>query len=55
MPKNISTSENYSPTQRESPHYLQPQSEKRNIHQRFQQFPNKLHTQQNNETQKHVK
>ena len=32
MPKNFSTSENYSPTQRQSLHHLQPQSEPRNIH-----------------------
>ena len=51
MPKNTSTSENYSPTQRQSLHHLQPQSEQRDadVHSRCQQPRN----QQNNETQKH--
>ena len=53
MPKNSSTSENYSPNQRQSLHRLQPQSERRDIHLRFQQSQNQLHKQQNNETQKH--
>ena len=53
MPKNSSTSENYSPTQRQSLHHLQPQSKQRDIYSRFQQSPNQLHKQQNNETQKH--
>ena len=53
MPKNSSTSEKYSPIQRQSLHHLQPQSEQGDIHPCFQQFPNQLHTQQNNETQKH--
>ena len=53
MPKNSSTSENYSPTQRQSLHRLQPQSEQHDIHSRFQQSQNQLHKQQNNETQKH--
>ena len=52
-PKNSSTSENYSPTQRQSLHHLQPQSEQRDIHSCFQQSQNQLHKQQNNETQKH--
>ena len=39
MPKNTSTSENYCPTQRQSLHHLQPQSEQRDVyvHSRFQQ------------------
>ena len=51
MPKNTSTSENYSHTQRQSLHHLQPQSEQRDadVHSRCQQPRN----QQNNETQKH--
>ena len=53
MPKSPSTSENYSPTQRQSLHHLQPQSEQRDIHSRFQQSQNQVHKQQNNETQKH--
>ena len=53
MPKNSSTSENYSPTQRQSLHHLQPQSEQLNIHSYFQQSQNQLRKQQNNETQKH--
>ena len=53
MPKNSSTSENYSPNQRQSLHRLQLQSEKRDIHSRFQQSQNQLYKQQNNETQKH--
>ena len=54
MPKSTSTSENYSPTQRQS-HHLQPQSEQRDIdvHSRFEQSRNQLHKEQNNETQKH--
>ena len=40
MPKSSSTSESYSPTQRQSLHHLQPQSQQREIHPRFQQFPN---------------
>ena len=54
MPKNTSTSENYSPTQRQSLHHLQPQSEQRDVdvHSRFQQSRNQLHKEQNNETQK---
>ena len=53
MPKNISSSENYSPTQCQS-HHLQAQSEQRDIdvHSRFQQSRNQLHKEQNNETQK---
>ena len=45
MPKNTSTSENYCPTQRQSLHHLQPQSEQRdvNVHSRFQQSRNELH------------
>ena len=53
MPKNSSTSDNYNPTQRQSFHHSQPQSEQRDIHSRFQQSQNQLHKQQNNETQKH--
>ena len=55
MPKNTSTSENYSPTQRQSLHHLQPQSEQRDVdvHSRFQQSRNQLHKEQNNETQKY--
>ena len=34
--KNSSTSENYSPTQRQALHHLQPQSKQRDIHSRFQ-------------------
>ena len=51
MPKNTSTSENYSHIQRQSLHHLQPQSEQRDpdVHSRCQQPRN----QQNNETQKH--
>ena len=54
MPKNTSTSENYSPTQRQSLHHLQPQSEQCDVdvHSRFQQSRNQLHKEQNNETQK---
>ena len=50
MAKNSSTSENYSPTQRQSLHRLQPQSEQRGIHSHFQQSQNQLHKKQNNET-----
>ena len=48
MPKNTSTSENYSHTQRQSLHHLQPQSEQcdADVHSRCQQPRN----QQNNET-----
>ena len=53
MPKSSSKSEIYSPTQCQSLHHLQPQSEERDIHPCFQQFPNQLHTQQTNETQKY--
>ena len=53
MPKNSSTSENYSTTQRQSLYRLQPRSEQGDIHSRFQQSQNQLHKQQNNETQKH--
>ena len=55
MPKNTSTSENYSPTQRQSLHHLQPQSEQCDVdvHSRFQQSRNQLHKEQNNETQKY--
>ena len=53
MPKRSSTSENYSPTQRQSLHHLQPQSEQRNIHSCFQQSQNQLRKEENNETQKH--
>ena len=53
MPKNSSTSENYSPNQRQSLHRLQPQSEQCDIHSRFQQSQNQLYKQQNNKTQKH--
>ena len=53
MPKRSSTSENYSPTQRQSLHHLQPQSKQRNIHSCFQQSQNQLRKEQNNETQKH--
>ena len=52
MPKNSSTAENYSPTQKQSLSHLQPQSKQRDIHPYLQQFPNQLHTHQNNETQK---
>ena len=55
MPENSPTSQNYSPTQRQSLHHLQPQSEQRNIHSRFQQSQNQLRKKQNNETQKHDK
>ena len=48
MPKDSSTSENYSLTQRQSLHH-----EQLEIHSRFQQSENQLHKQQNNETQKH--
>ena len=53
MPKNTSTSENYSHTQSQSLHHLLPQSEQRDAdaHSRCQQPRN----QQNNETQKHDK
>ena len=42
MPKNTSTSENYSPAQRQSLHHLQPQSEQRDVdvHSRFHQSRN---------------
>ena len=42
MPKNTSTSEKYSPTQRQSLHHLQPQSEQRDVdvHSRFHQSRN---------------
>ena len=53
MPKNSSTFDNYSPTQRQSFHHSQPQSEQRDIHSRFQQSQNQLHKPQNNETQIH--
>ena len=53
MPKNSSTSDNYSSTQRQSFHHSQPQSDQRDIHSRFQQSQNQLHKQQNNKTQKH--
>ena len=55
MPKNTSTSKNYSPTQCQSLLHLQPQSEQRNVdvHSRCQQSRNQLHKEQNNETQKH--
>ena len=51
MAKNTSTSENYSPTQRQSLHHLQPQSKQRDAddNSRCQQSRN----QQNNEKQKH--
>ena len=45
MPKINSTSENYSPTQCQSLHHLQPLSE--------QQSRNQLHKEQNNDTQNH--
>ena len=55
MPKNTSTFANYSPTQRQSLHHLQPQSEQCDVdvHSRFQQSRNQLHKEQNNETQKY--
>ena len=53
MPKNSPTSQNYSPTHHQSLHHLQPQSEQRNIHSRFQQSQNQLRKHQNNESQKH--
>ena len=48
IPKNSSTSENYSPIQHHSFHHLQPQSGQRDFHSRFQQSQNQLHKQQNN-------
>ena len=55
MPKKSSTSENHSPTQCQSIHYLQPQSKQQDRQQNphFYQSPNQRHSQQNNETQKH--
>ena len=53
MPKSPSTSENYKLTQLQSIHNLQPQREQRDIQQRFQQSPNQLHTERNNQTHKH--
>ena len=55
MVKSTSASENCNPTQRESIHHLQPQYEQRDTHPRFQQSPKQLHTQQNNEAEKHDK
>ena len=43
IPKNSSTFENYNHTQCKSLHHLQPQSEQREIHARFQQLPNQSH------------
>ena len=44
MPKNTSTSENCSPTQRQSLHHLQPQFEQceDDVHSRFQRSRNQL-------------
>ena len=53
MPKSPSTSENYKLTQLQSIHNLQPQREQRDIQQRFQQSPNQLRTQRNNQTHNH--
>ena len=53
MQKNPSTSEKYSPIQRQSNHHLLSQSKQRDIHSHFQQSQNQLHKQQNNETQIH--
>ena len=53
MPKNTSTFAYYSPTQRQSLHHLQPQSEQGDVDSSFQKSRNQLHREQNNETQKH--
>ena len=53
MPKNFCTYENYSLTQRQPLHGLQPKSEQRDIDSHFQKSWNQLYKQQNNETQKH--
>ena len=44
MSKPSCTSENYNPTLHQSVHHLKPQSEQRDIHPRFQKFPNHLQT-----------